>query len=73
MNKKLGYIEQIGEDISYSFNNRSNSTTISETDQANILKNIKQIRQDKNPNSIMHNVKFKKKSYMSTKKLIKTI
>ena len=73
MNKKLGYIEQIGEDISYSFNNRSNSTTISETDQANILKNIKQIRQDKNPNLIMHHVKLKKKSYLSTKKLIKAI
>ena len=73
MNKKLGYIEQIGEDISYSFNNRSNLTTVSEIDQDNILKNIKQIRQDTNPNSIIHHVKFKKKSYMSTKKLIKTI
>lgn len=61
MNKKLGYIEQIGEDTSYLFKDESNSTTISETDQANILKNIKQIRQDKNPNSIMHHVKFKKK------------
>ena len=61
MNKKLGYIEQIGEDTSYLFKDESNSTTISETDQANILKNIKQIRQDKNPNLIMHHVKFKKK------------
>ena len=61
MNKKLGYIEQIGEDTSYLFKDESNLTTISETDQANILKNIKQIRQDKNPNLIMHHVKFKKK------------
>ena len=61
MNKKLGYIDQIGEDTSYLFKDESNSTTISETDQANILKNIKQIRQDKNPNLIMHHVKFKKK------------
>ena len=61
MNKKLGYIEQIGEDISYSFDDRSNLTTISEINQDNILKRIKQIRQDKNSNSIMHHVKFKKK------------
>ena len=61
MNKKLGYIEQIGEDTKYLFKDESNSTTISETDQANILKNIKQIRQVKNPNLIMHHVKFKKK------------
>ena len=61
MNKKIGHIEQIGEDTSCLFGNRGNSTIISEDDQANILKNIKQIRQDKNPNLIMHYVKFKKK------------
>ena len=61
MNKKLGYIEQIGEDISYSFDDRSNLTTISEINQDNILKRIKQIRQDTNPNAIIHHVKFKKK------------
>ncbi len=62
MNKKLGYIEQIGEDTSYLFGNRGNLTIISENDQADILKNIKQIRQDKNPNLIMHHIKFKKKA-----------
>ena len=73
LNKKLGYIEQIGEDTSYSSSNKNSLTIVSETDQDNILKNIKQIRQDKNPNLIMHHVKFKKKSYLSTKKLIKAI
>lgn len=61
MNKKLGYLEQIGEDTSYSFLDRSHSTIISEEDQANILKNIKQIRKEKNPNLIMHHVTFRKK------------
>ena len=61
MNKKLGYIEQIGEDTSYPFRNKRNSTIVSDTNQADILKNIKQIRQDKNPNLIMHYVKFRKK------------
>ena len=61
MNKKLGYIEQIGEDTSYPFRNKRNSTIVSDDNQADILKNIKQIRQDKNPNLIMHHVEFKKK------------
>ena len=61
MNKKLGYIEQIGEDTSYPFRNKRNSTIVSDANQADILKNIKQIRQDKNPNLIMHHVEFKKK------------
>ena len=61
MNKRLGFLEQIGEDTRYSFGDRSNSTTVSEANQADILKNIKQIRQDKNPELIMHHVVFKKK------------
>ena len=61
MNKRLGLLEQIGGDARYSFGDRSNSTTVSEADQATILKNIKQIRQDKNPELIMHHVVFKKK------------
>ena len=61
MNKRLGLLEQIGEDTRYSFGDRINSTTVSEADQATILKNIKQIRQDKNPELIMHHVVFKKK------------
>ena len=69
MNKKLGYIEQIGEDTSYPFRNKRNSTIVSDANQADILKNIKQIRQDKNPNLIMHHVEFKKK----TKQLLKSL
>ena len=61
MNKKLGYLEQIGEDTSYPFTDRSNLTVTSEIDQDNILKNMKQIRQNKNPNLIMHHLTFKKK------------
>ena len=62
MNKKLGYLEQIGEDTSYPFTDRSNSTVTSEIDQDNILRNMKHIRQNKNPNLIMHHLTFKKKS-----------
>ncbi len=62
INKKLGYLEQIGEDTSYPFTDRSNSTVTSEIDQDNILRNMKQIRQNKNPNLIMHHLTFKKKS-----------
>ena len=69
MNKKLGYIEQIGEDTSYPFRDRSSSVIVSDANQADILKNIKQIRQDKNPNLIMHHVEFKKK----TKQLLKSL
>ena len=62
MNKKLGYLEQIGEDTSYPFEDRSNLTVTSEIDQDNILRNMKHIRQNKNPNLIMHHLTFKKKS-----------
>ena len=71
MNKKLGLIEQIGEDTRYSFRDRSNLVVVSDADQANILKNIKQIRQDKNLNLIMHHVVFKKKDKTQNKRLIK--
>lgn len=71
MNKKLGYLEQIGEDTRYSFINRNHSTIISEESQENILKNIKQIRKEKNPNLIMHHVTFRKKDKVSNKQLSK--
>ena len=71
MNKKLGLIEQIGEDTRYSFRDRGNLAVVSDTEQADILKNIKQIRQDKNPNLIMHHVVFKKKDKAQNKRLIK--
>lgn len=71
MNKKLGYLEQIGEDTSYPFLDRSNLTIIFEEDQADILKNIKPIRKDKNPDLIMHHVTFRKKVKVSNKQLLK--
>lgn len=33
MNKRLGYFEQIGKYISYSFNNRGNTKVVTELDQ----------------------------------------
>ena len=60
INKKLGYLEQIGEDISYSFMNQGLKGTVSEKEQQDILKNSKIIKEKKNPEQIMHRITFKK-------------
>lgn len=60
MNKKLGYIEQIGEDISYPFEDSSNTKVVTELEQDSILKRTKEIREKKNPKLMMHKVTFKK-------------
>lgn len=58
MNKRLGYIEQIGEDISYPYSEEENRKIVSEKDQEELLKS--RLRQQ-NSEIMMHKVKFKKK------------
>lgn len=60
MNLKLGIIEQIGEDISYSYQDSENKRIVSKEEQEEILKNRNQIRNDEE-NQRMHKVLFKKK------------
>lgn len=60
LNKSLGYIEQIGEDVKYPYNDSKNKTVISEEEQIEILKNKDKIKQEKDNTSI-HKVLFKKK------------
>lgn len=61
MNKRLGIIEQIGEDISYPYEEEAKTKIVSSEEQQQILKQVRKIREEKNPNLIMHKVKFKKK------------
>ncbi len=60
INKKLGYFEQIGEDISYPFQNRNQQKEITEQEQEDILKQMKEIKKKKNPELIMHHIIFQK-------------
>ncbi len=60
INKKLGYFEQIGEDISYPFQNRNQQKEITEQEQEDILKQMKEIKKKKNPELIMHHITFQK-------------
>jgi len=60
LNKRLGYIEQIGDDISYPFDDEDDTRVISPEEQNKILKNIKNIKSAKNPELRMHKVTFKK-------------
>ena len=59
-NKKLEYLEQIGEDIAYPFNNSSNRKIVTEEEQVSILKQSKMIKEQGNPDNIMHHITFKK-------------
>lgn len=65
INKKLGYFEQIGDDISYPFSSQASKKQITEAEQNQILKNARKIKEDKNPNNIMHNITFKKGRLLS--------
>lgn len=56
---KRGIIEQIGEDVAYFYEDDSKKTTITSEQQQNILLNSKEIRNNQNPNMIMHKVSFK--------------
>ena len=60
LNKKLGYIEQIGNDISYDYNDSTNIKIISDKEQDMILNNIKLIKNNKNHDQIIHQITFKK-------------
>jgi len=60
MNKKRGYIEQIGEDKQYFFDDEYQQTVTTEEEQQEILRNIKKIKENKNPENRMHHVTFKK-------------
>ena len=57
--------QQIGEDISYPFENRSNTRRVTEEEQESIIKRIREIRAGRNPNLIMHKVRFKKGRLLS--------
>ncbi len=57
MNKRLGYIEQIGEDICYPFDDEYNRKVVTEEEQEELLKSRKEIE---NKEIMMHKVKFKK-------------
>lgn len=59
-NKKLGYLEQIGDDIQYPFNSFDEAKILSEDEQFSILKRAKEIKEKGNPNNIMHKITFKK-------------
>jgi len=73
MNKKGGYIEQIGSDERYSFGDDSDGKVVTEEEQQEILQNMKDIRASKNPENRMHHVTFKKgprwKTEQDSKKL----
>ena len=56
---KRGVIEQIGDDVAYSYTNDSKKTTITREQQQQILANSKEIRDNQNPNMIMHGVVFR--------------
>ena len=68
MNKQLHYFEQVGEDISYPFDNPSNKRIVSELEQQQILKNARSIKEKKNPERIMHKVTFRKGRLLSQEK-----
>jgi len=59
MNKRLGYIEQIGEDTSYLFGTNDSEKTVTEEEQMKILKNY--VKTKEQNSYTMHKVKFKKK------------
>jgi hypothetical protein len=56
---KRGVIEQIGDDVAYSYTDVSKKTTITKEQQQQILANYREIRDNQNPNMIMHGVLFR--------------
>lgn len=56
---KRGVIEQIGDDVAYSYTDGSNKITITREQQQQILANSREIRDNQNPNMIMHGVVFR--------------
>ena len=60
INKKRGYVEQIGKDVVYPFQNEMERRSVSAQEQLEILKNMKKIRNDGNPENRMHFVTFKR-------------
>lgn len=56
---KRGVIEQIGDDVAYSYTDDSKKTTISREQQQQILANSREIRDNQNPNMVMHEVEFR--------------
>ena len=59
VNKKRGYIEQIGEDIRFSYSDDRREVIDSKT-QNQILENAKQIKENNNPDLLMHKITFQK-------------
>jgi len=70
VNKRLGYIGQIGEDMSYPYEEETKTKIVSSEEQQQILKQIRKIREEKNPNLIMHKVKFKKNKMIGRSNLL---
>jgi len=60
INKKRGYVEQIGKDVVYPFQNEMERRSVSAQEQLEILENMKKIRNDGNPENRMHFVTFKR-------------
>ncbi|MBQ3494334.1 MAG: hypothetical protein IJA69_02855 [Clostridia bacterium] len=57
---KHGLIEQVGEDLKYDFDNDTQKTAISATEQLEILKNAKQVRERADQKkTTMHKISFK--------------
>lgn len=56
---KRGIIEQIGDDVAYSYTDDSEKTTVSREQQQQILAKSREIRDNQNPNMVMHEVEFR--------------
>ena len=59
MQKRKGIIEQVGEDMAYSFTTQGEKTVITEEQQKQILSNMSEIREKENPDLMMHRVEFR--------------
>ena len=66
---RRGKIEQIGDDIVFPYNDITNTKTITQEEQNQILENKKEIRENQNPDMIMHRVSFKPTDKMVEKLL----
>lgn len=67
INKELGYIEQIGEDIAYEFDKPNNKTITTKEKQQEILNNIKKIRNNDKSKQIFHKLYFRKTNLLLNK------
>lgn len=61
MNKRLGYIEQIGEDFSYLYGEEEQTRLVTKEEQEEILKARKQLKEKNKQKCIMHKIAFKKR------------